>query len=79
MSAPRPDRRLVALVATAFVAADRGARGCAAAPPPAPKFDGGRAFEDLRQMVTFGPRPAGLAGARKHARLHQASSSRPPA
>jgi len=26
---------------------------------PAPKFDGGRAYEDLRQLVAFGPRPAG--------------------
>ena len=24
-----------------------------------PKFDGGRAYEDLRQMVLIGPRPAG--------------------
>jgi Zn-dependent M28 family amino/carboxypeptidase len=27
----------------------------------APKFDGGRAYEDLRQQVGFGPRPAGSA------------------
>jgi len=26
-----------------------------------PKFDGGRAYEDLRQQVGFGPRPAGSA------------------
>jgi glutaminyl-peptide cyclotransferase len=26
-----------------------------------PKFDSGRAYEDLRQMVAFGPRPAGSA------------------
>ena len=33
---------------------------CAAQPAPsAPKFDGGRAFEDLKQQVAFGPRPAG--------------------
>jgi Zn-dependent M28 family amino/carboxypeptidase len=30
----------------------------AAAPAP-PKFDGGRAYEYLRQVVAFGPRPAG--------------------
>src|SRR5260370_40077128 len=28
---------------------------------PAPKFDANRAFEDLRQQVAFGPRPAGSA------------------
>src|SRR5438132_5451040 len=27
--------------------------------PSAPKFDGARAFEDLKQQVAFGPRPAG--------------------
>jgi Zn-dependent M28 family amino/carboxypeptidase len=32
-----------------------------AAVPTAPKFDGNRAFEDLRQVVLFGPRPAGSA------------------
>jgi Zn-dependent M28 family amino/carboxypeptidase len=32
-----------------------------AAVPAAPKFDGNRAFEDLRQVVLFGPRPAGSA------------------
>jgi glutaminyl-peptide cyclotransferase len=31
----------------------------AMAAQPAPKFDGGRAYEDLRQQVAFGPRPAG--------------------
>jgi hypothetical protein len=33
------------------------------APPPvqgsAPQFDSGRAYEDLRRQVGFGPRPAG--------------------
>ena len=29
------------------------------APPPAPRFDGARAFEDLRRVVDLGPRPAG--------------------
>jgi glutaminyl-peptide cyclotransferase len=33
---------------------------CATQPvPSAPKFDGTRAFEDLKQQVAFGPRPAG--------------------
>ena len=34
-----------------------------ASPGPAvgPKFDGGRAYEHIRQMVSFGPRPAGSA------------------
>jgi glutaminyl-peptide cyclotransferase len=31
----------------------------AAMGPGAPVFDGGRAYEDLRQLVAFGPRPAG--------------------
>jgi glutaminyl-peptide cyclotransferase len=38
--------------------------GCLSAQPPrsaAPKFDGNRAYEDLRQMVAIGPRPAGSA------------------
>jgi hypothetical protein len=40
------------------------AAGClAAGPPAAAKFDGGRAYEDLRQVVAFGPRPAGSAAA----------------
>ena len=36
---------------------------CAGQPPvpSAPKFDGNRAYEDLRQMVAIGPRPAGSA------------------
>jgi glutaminyl-peptide cyclotransferase len=29
---------------------------------PASKFDGGRAYEDVRQMVTIGPRPSGSPG-----------------
>src|SRR5947199_7715899 len=31
----------------------------AAAPPPAAKFDAGRAWEHLRQLVAIGPRPSG--------------------
>ena len=30
-----------------------------AAVPTAPRFDGNRAYEDLRQVVAFGPRPSG--------------------
>jgi Zn-dependent M28 family amino/carboxypeptidase len=37
------------------------AHGTAQAPPAAPTFDGNRAYEDLRQQVAFGPRPAGSA------------------
>jgi glutaminyl-peptide cyclotransferase len=40
------------------------AAGCLSAQPAqstAPKFDGTRAFADLRQQVEFGPRPAGSA------------------
>jgi glutaminyl-peptide cyclotransferase len=33
--------------------------------PPAPKFDGARAFADLRQQVAFGPRPAGSPALQK--------------
>jgi Zn-dependent M28 family amino/carboxypeptidase len=35
---------------------------CASAQPTAlPKFDGGRAYQDMQQMVAIGPRPAGSA------------------
>ena len=33
----------------------------AGASRPAPRFDGARAYEDLRQIVSIGPRPAGSA------------------
>lgn len=33
--------------------------------PSAPKFDGARAFEDLRRLVEIGPRPAGSPAAQK--------------
>jgi glutaminyl-peptide cyclotransferase len=51
------------VVFVVFVTFVIGAVGrCAAQPaPPAPKFDGNRAYEDLRQMVAIGPRPAGSA------------------
>jgi glutaminyl-peptide cyclotransferase len=39
-----------------------GLLACAAQPSPvAPKFDSSRTYEDLRQQVAFGPRPAGSA------------------
>jgi Zn-dependent M28 family amino/carboxypeptidase len=45
--------RAVVAVITALLA-------CASQPAPAaPKFDSGRAFDDLKQQVAFGPRPAG--------------------
>ncbi len=34
-------------------------------PSAAPTFDGNRAFEDLKQIVAIGPRPAGSEGARR--------------
>ena len=43
---------------TALVVA-LAAIGCVYAQQQASTFDGARAFEDLRQMVAFGPRPAG--------------------
>ena len=33
--------------------------------PPVPPFDAARAFEDLRQIVAIGPRPAGSPGAQR--------------
>jgi len=47
-----PHRMILAALVTAV-----SVSVCAEA--PAPKFDGGRAYEDLRQLVAFGPRPAG--------------------
>jgi glutaminyl-peptide cyclotransferase len=45
------------------VAAITALLACTAQPAPAsaPKFDASRAFEDLRQQVALGPRPAGSA------------------
>ena len=45
---------------TAAVAA---AACISAAQSTALKFDGSRAYEDMRQVVALGPRPAGSAGA----------------
>ncbi|MEN3337988.1 MAG: hypothetical protein V7647_1664 [Acidobacteriota bacterium] len=42
------------------------AAGCLALVPTAPAgFSGARAYEDLRQLVAIGPRPAGSAGAER--------------
>jgi glutaminyl-peptide cyclotransferase len=46
---------VVTLVSLVLPAAAR----CAAAQPAVPKFDGTRAFADLRRMVEIGPRPSG--------------------
>jgi glutaminyl-peptide cyclotransferase len=56
------DHRAV-VIFLVFVTFVIGAVGrCAAQPAPSgPKFDGNRAYEDLRQMVAIGPRPAGSA------------------
>jgi hypothetical protein len=47
-------RRILILAAIAA-----SASVCAQPAPSAPRFDGARAFEDLKQQVAFGPRPAG--------------------
>src|SRR5215211_4908368 len=49
------------------VAALTALLACAAPPSPAApaKFDGARAFEDLRQIVALGPRPAGSPALQK--------------
>lgn len=49
---------LLVVVLTACVSASQPA-------PPAPVFDGARAFEDLKRMVDIGPRPAGSPGIEK--------------
>lgn len=46
--------------AAAVIAVALGASVCAQA--SASKFDGGRAYEDIRQMVAIGPRPSGSPG-----------------
>ena len=54
------DRRAVLFVCMViFVAFVPEAVGHLTARTRAPKFDSNRAYEDLRQMVGFGPRPAG--------------------
>lgn len=43
----------------AAIAAITALLACAPAPPRPPQFDATRAYEDLRQQVALGPRPAG--------------------
>jgi glutaminyl-peptide cyclotransferase len=53
-------RKLISSCALALAAL-----GCLhAAQPAPPKFDGSRAYEDVRQLVAIGPRVAGTPGAR---------------
>jgi Zn-dependent M28 family amino/carboxypeptidase len=47
---------VIALTLSVSVCAQMGSTG---------RFDGGRAYEDLRQLVAFGPRPAGSAALRE--------------
>jgi glutaminyl-peptide cyclotransferase len=51
--------RLAALGTLAALAVSAGVSVRAAQAPKAATFDSGRAYEYLRQMVSFGPRPAG--------------------
>jgi len=51
--------RLAALGATATLVVGAGLSVRATQAPKAATFDSGRAYEHLRQMVSFGPRPAG--------------------
>jgi glutaminyl-peptide cyclotransferase len=55
---------IVAIAAVARCSAQTS-RTPPAQPASAPKFDGARAFEDLRRMVEIGPRPAGSPGIEK--------------
>jgi glutaminyl-peptide cyclotransferase len=62
-------KRFVGFVVCVTLAIAAVAR-CSAQVPPAqpaspPRFDGARAFEDLRRMVEIGPRPAGSPGIEK--------------
>ena len=54
----RRDRKAL-VVFVVFVVIVVGAAARCGAQPQLPKFDGNRAYEDLRQMVAIGPRPAG--------------------
>jgi len=49
----------VSFVSFVSLSAACAAQTPAAQTPPAPKFDGARAFDDLKAMVAIGPRPAG--------------------
>jgi glutaminyl-peptide cyclotransferase len=55
------DLHKAVVIFVAFVTIVTGAVARCAAQPQAPKFDGNRAYEDVRQMVAMGPRPAGSA------------------
>jgi Zn-dependent M28 family amino/carboxypeptidase len=52
-----PGSRLLALASIVLASCASGPE--AQSPKAEPKFDGGRAYEHLRQVVSFGPRPAG--------------------
>jgi Zn-dependent M28 family amino/carboxypeptidase len=52
-------KAFVIVVALGSLVIGAVARGTAQSPPP--RFDATRAYEDLRQQVAFGPRPAGSA------------------
>ncbi|MCX5772741.1 MAG: hypothetical protein NTZ09_21060, partial [Candidatus Hydrogenedentes bacterium] len=68
-----PNRLLQGLVGGGVAAKARGDAGLAGRSP----FDGRRAYEELRRVVGFGPRPSGseaLAGLRKHIEAELASA-----
>jgi len=48
---------------TSLILCSLAAVGCLQAQSAPPKFDGARAFEDVRQLVAIGPRVAGTPGA----------------
>ena len=56
------DRKAVAVFVVFVIFVIGAGAQCAAQPAASgPKFDSNRAYEDLRQMVGFGPRPSGSA------------------
>jgi hypothetical protein len=55
----RAASRLVVVACVAGLASGSAAVARCAAQPPAPAFDGARAFTDLQKMVAIGPRPSG--------------------
>jgi Zn-dependent M28 family amino/carboxypeptidase len=58
---PKPNRRRRpwALMAVLAILMCSGQAFCGRSPAASPAFDGGRAFEDLKKLVSFGPRPPG--------------------
>lgn len=54
-------KEFVVLVVFVVLVLSAVARGDAQSAPPAHRFDSNRAYEDLRRMVGFGPRPSGSA------------------